>query len=443
MSKLKSLTIDKRDNVKGLHTYCSKCKCLTTARVCGKTKKRISSCKFPQFHKFKVIKAIPGSGSKKKRTKILATRDINEAIKQKIIFENELEVNQYQATPILVVEEEEKIMPMLLIDCMAYYIGYLNNEGAELHQIKERSKGHIDEVERAFRYFCKSLKRNKVDHTILEIDSLNDKMVGMYHDYLLNIRKLANATYNKYIATIRQFIMWLVDKKDYRIKNPFKSVIRKVQATNNEIIYQDEFESLLKVIKPENGLKKFPSGTTKDLYRYWLKNAFKLALETGLRREEFMTLKFSNIIEKDELPRYIRVENFKVNRAKDIKAEKSKQYKLIPVTKGLREMFEDLNYSENRNTELYIIAPEAKVMRKTLMDKASKAFTHFWAITGIDKEIQLKNLRKTYLTALANHFGDSANLISDHANMAVLKKHYINNEKMVDKASDFSVFEMS
>lgn len=441
MNKIKPLVIDNRENVKGLHTYCSKCKRLTTTRVCGKTKKRVSSCKFPEYHKFKIIKAIPGTDSKKKRTKILETRDLNEAIKEKIQFEQELEENQYQKMSI--VSDGVEVKPTLLIECMAIHIGYLNNEGVELYKQKERSKDHIEDVERVFRYFCESLKQNQLDHTIIEIYSINDKMVGMYHDYLLNTKGLANATYNKYIAAIRQFIDWLIDKKDYDIKNPFKEVSRRVQPTNNEIIEESEFEKLLEVIKPENGIKEFPSGDRKNMYRDWIKSAFKIALETGLRREEFMTLKFSNIIEDNGVPKFVRVENFKVNRAKDIKEEKSKQYKLIPVTGKLKVILSELNYAENRNKEQYIIAQKDPSSRKTLMDKVSKAFTHFWKITGIKKEIQMKNLRKTYLTALANHFGDSANLISDHANMTVLKKHYINNAKMVEKASDFSVFNTS
>lgn len=438
MNTNKPLIIDKRENVKGLHTYCSKCKRLTTTRICGMSKKRLSSCKFPEFHKFKIIKAIPGTDSKKKRTKILETRDIKEAIKEKINYEKELEDNQYQKSFIL--SNDVEVKPILLIECMAMHIGYLNNEGVELHKQKERSKDHIDDIERVFRYFCESLKKNQLDHTIIEIYSINDKMVAMFHDYLLNIKGLANATYNKYIGAFRQFVSWLIDKKDYKIKNPFKDVTRRVQVLNNEIIQQDEFERLLEVVNPENGLKEYSSGARKNMYRSWIKDAFKIALETGLRREEFMTLKFSNIIENNEVPKYIRVENFKVNRAKDIKDEKSKQYKLIPITKALREILNGLNYAENKNEGDYIIAQKELSSRKTLMDKVSKSFTHFWEITGIEKEIQLKNLRKTYLTALANHFGDSANLISDHANMAVLKKHYINNEKMVEKANDFSVF---
>ena len=255
MNEQKPLMIDNRDNVKGLHTYCSKCKRLTTTRICGKTKKRLSSCKYPEFHKFKIIKAIPGTDSKKKRTKVLDTRDLNQAIKEKILFEKELEDNQYQKTTI--VTDNETAKPTLLIECMAMYIGYLNNEGVELHMKKKRSKGHIEDVERVFRYFCKSLIKNGIDHTIIDIYSVNDKVVALVHDYLLSDKSLANATYNKYMAAIRQFISWLIEIRDYKLKNSFKKVIRKAQVLNNETIEDYEFEKLLDVVKPENGIKIF------------------------------------------------------------------------------------------------------------------------------------------------------------------------------------------
>ena len=49
-------------------------------------------------------------------------------------------------------------------------------------------------------------------------------------------------------------------------------------------------------------------------------------------------------------------------------------------------------------------------------------------MTGSKRKVNLKHLRKTYLTALVNHFGDKATIISDHADIEILKKHYTNNE---------------
>ncbi len=437
MSELKPLVIDKRDLVKGLHTYCSKCNRLTTTRKCGNTGKRISSCKSPEYHLFKVIKEVPNSPTRKKKTKLINTRDISIAIKEKTHFENELIANNYQDIDITPNTIEK---PSFLIECMAIYIGYLNDVGIEKHKIKNRTRGHVAGVERSFKYFALALKSNRIDHTILRIEEINDKVVGFFHTYLIEKKRFANATYNKHIATLRQFYNWLIEKRKYDISNPFIGVNRLYESFSKEIIEPREFKKLLNTVKPENGIKTFTNGHKKNMYRPWLKIAFRIALETGLRREEFMTLTFQNIVsDKSGKPQFIKVENFKVNRSKGNFADEG-QFKLIPITRGMNLILKEIDYSENRDSERFLISPNDPNSRNTLINKVSKSFTHFWELAGQDKKIQLKNLRKTYLTALTNHFGDRANLISDHADMKVLMKHYVNDKKVMEQAKSFSVF---
>ena len=51
----------------------------------------------------------------------------------------------------------------------------------------------------------------------------------------------------------------------------------------------------------------------------------------------------------------------------------------------------------------------------------------------------LKNLRKTYLTALVQHFGDKATMISDHSGVEVLKKHYVNSQQLAAASRDLKI----
>lgn len=67
-----------------------------------------------------------------------------------------------------------------------------------------------------------------------------------------------------------------------------------------------------------------------------------------------------------------------------------------------------IGYDNYKNTDRYLIGAEEKSSRSTLIDFVSKAFTHFWKLTGIEKNVQLKHLRKTYLTTLVEQFGDKA-----------------------------------
>lgn len=438
MNSEKPLIIDKRQKVNGLYTYCSKCERLIENRICSMTGKRLSTCKNTNKHMFKSIIAVPGTNGKKRKTKIFKTRDLNKAIELKLEFEKELISTDFQSTAEHIVSKESK--PILLIECMAMYIGYLNNEGVEAHKIKVRTEKHIKEVEYYFEKFCRCLLKNNIDHTFFKVNQLNDKIVSMFHLYLLDDLNYANKTYNKIIGLFRQFINWLMIKKGYGLENPFVDVVRRRVVTNKTVVSFKEFEALMRVIKPENGIQEFPSGERKNRYKTWLSDAFKLALETGLRREEFMSLKFSNILcDEKNNPQFIEVENFKVNRIKGIASE-SGEKKLVPITSGLMNLLYSLGYKDYKNLDRYIIGEDEKASRKTLIDFVSKAFTHFWKLTGIEKNVQLKHLRKTYLTALVEQFGDKAPIISSHSGIDVLKKHYANDKQLISASQSFSVF---
>jgi integrase len=440
MNNPKPLIIDKRDKVKGLFTYCQKCQLLIDNRICGNTKKRLSTCKNTDKHMFKAIVSIPGTDGAKRKTKVFKTRDIQEASRLKYEFVNELIGTDYQSTNILTTNNEIS-KPTLLIECMAMYIGYLNNEGVAAHKVKIRTTNHIKDIERFFRYFCLSLKENNVDHTLITIYQLNEKAVALLHNYIIDILNYKNKTYNKFMGAMRQFVNWLMEKRGYDLKNHFIGVSRRSEVIDKTIVSKSEFKKLLSVLDPEKGMKEYSTGERKNMYRTWLSKAFRLALETGLRREEFMSIKYNDIVlDEKGVPTFIKIENFKVNRINGVSGTENATMKHIPITKGLRTLLDELDYKTNKGSDNYIIAKEEKTTLKTRIDVISKAFTHYWQFTAIEKKAQLKHLRKTYLTALVQQFGEKANLISSHSGIDVLKKHYVNDQELIKATNDFSVF---
>ena len=438
---MKSIDYPKKDRVKGIYAYCQKCKTTIGAGKCQLSKKRLSSCQYPNFHTFRAAVVVPHTQGMKRKKRILNTTDLQEAIRRKFSFEQELTSYNFQSV-LVKSPAVEAAPPLYLIECMDEFVRHLNNDGVEEHKKKLRSQKHIDDVKRYFKFLCLCLKAHKVDHTIFRVEDVSDKTVGWLHDYLLGELKYQNKTYNKVMSQYRQFFAWLIDKRGYQIKNPFVGVVRRKERRDNLVITKKELDQLLGLICEEKGIGISPSGIRRNYFRDWIQTAIVIALETGLRREEFMTLKFSDI-QHDEKghPFCIHVENYKVNRAKGISEEEDMDQKTIPVTTGLLNILDTLDVKQHRGSDRYLIAPNEKARRDTLGELLSKAFTHFWTLTGSTRPIRLKHLRKTYLTALVNYFGDKATIISDHADIDILKKHYTNNEVILKANQGFSVFD--
>jgi integrase len=432
-----ALIVKKPDRVKGIRPWCTHCQREIGNQKCGETGKRITSCQFTESHTLKAIVPVPGAGRSVK-TRILNTRDMKQALVLKLEFEEELKSQDYQTTTNHLTQEEVK--PMLLIECMALYVAYLNNVNVEAHMVKLRTDKHIWEVEDFFGKFCKAMKANSISHTILRVDQINDRLVGYFHTFILERLQHAPKTYNKMMALFRQFLDWLINQKKYEISNPFRFVQRRIENRDKTIVSREEFQALLDAITPENSYHVLPSGEKKNRFKPWLKQCFQLALETGLRREEFMCLQFSDIVFGDNSePLFLKVENYKVNRIKG-GSDISKDVKSIPITKGLMLLLKELGLEQHIGTDRFLIGQEETASRNTLIELVSRSFTFYWQRTGIKKDVQLKHLRKTYLTALVEHFGDKAPMISDHSGIQVLKDHYVNDQRLVAACKDFSIF---
>ena len=156
---MKPLIVKKADKVKGVYPYCKKCRRIIANGRCGLDKTKLLNCQFTNKHEFKAYVTIPSTNGEQRKTRLLGTRDLKEAISKKMEFEEELKKSNYQNKNIA---SQQSIKPEKLIECMAMYIGFLNNIGVSEHKYKERSKKHIKDVERFFKYCCIALKRGKV-----------------------------------------------------------------------------------------------------------------------------------------------------------------------------------------------------------------------------------------------------------------------------------------
>jgi len=438
---MKALKIPKSKKVPGLFTYCTECQKRIGKEICGDSGKSIDSCKSKDKHIFKLSVSVPNTSTVK--TKNLDTRNLREATKEAFRFREELEESNFE------IPQNESDIPedfkyILLVDTMKMYIDYLNNIDVPDHLQKDRTKRYINDVARTFRKFTRALKNSKFNLELFRVDQISDSIVGSFHNYLLEVEKYGNKTYNKHIATMRQFIAWLNEKKGYAIANPFKGVRALPTIERNETITQKEFSKLLEVITPENSKDKRVK-YRKYYYKPWLIGAFKLALYTGLRREEFLTLKWSSIEYNEEgVPILIKVPNFKVIRLQNGKRTEDIRTKWVPIIPELHKLLKnELEMSKHQNTQRFLIAHDDERNREGLILFISKAFGHFWNVTGITRKVQLNDLRNTYITELFKAFGDSAAVITDHSDIKTVKKHYMKAKLVSEAATGFEVFKNS
>jgi integrase len=326
--------------------------------------------------------------------------------------------------------------PYYLFDCQIQYIDFLQNIGVSDHQKVQRSEKHIKEIQKSLLLFNEALTNNKVNKKMTLIDRITDDHVGFYHTYLLKDKSYSSKTYNNKIAVLRSFFKWCIEKFDLNIYNPFEKVRARAVVVKKDTITQQEFNKLLEIISPENG--HTTTGITqvkaRNRYKPYLKDAIELALHTGGRREEVVDLTWNMITESNNEPIFITVRNLKVERQKGEGFNENVAPKIIPVTKSLKKLLYRMGYENKKGKEEFIISPDrSKTSTYALMDNLSKGFSHFYKQLGTGRDLQLKSLRKTYLTYLSAALSGNAKSLSSHTSNEVLQKHYID-EKIVSKA---------
>ena len=441
MENFKPLYIPKSKRWKGLTVFCYKCRS-NVKEICKKSGKHITKCKNGRNHIFKVYVYVNGEKNQRK-TKCLETRDLKEAIQQAIEFENEIK-GKIKAVKKIEKKEtasnEIKSQPVFLVNAMAKYLGWLNNEGVPAHRMKLRSDDYIRDIQKALIEFTHCLKVNGYNLPTVTIDDINDDMVGLLFEQMES-SGMANRTFNKKIGYYTSFIEWYKEQYNYQGRNHFEKVTRKIVINNPEAISQNEYEALLQQITPENGVNKNERVARKNLFRPWLKDGIRLALETGRRREEIINLKWNNINENDGI-KYIKVEDYKVNHIQKRVTEQEKKYIYIPVTESLFNLLFEMEYEKYQGCNRYILAPEINIQRNRIMsDTLSRGFTHFYNQLNTGRKLTFKSLRKAYITNLEIFMGNgNTKSITGHSDDQVIERNYIDQKEMAKAAKDFAVF---
>lgn len=410
---MNNLELPKNKRIKGLYIYCN---------GCNKKFSKSHRCSFPvERQVYKAIFTIPATT--KTKTKVLNTRNLDEAIKLTLEFEQELKINNYYLTKTTNVIENT---PQDLNGCISMYLDYLDNQNVWEHQKKVRTKEHIKQVTRYLIRFAEALKISGLNIRNLPVSCISNEHVSIYHSYILNMEECSNRTYNRHMDTVSELFQYLINIKQYPLVNFFssKNIQRKRVNPRIQSITTSDFKKLLSIVTPKNGVQVLLTGERKHLYFDWLIDAFELGLYTGRRRDEIVNMKFSDIIEEDGIPRLIESEDFKYNIKNNLFSETEKKFCYSPVFMDLNDFLIKIGYEKYKGTDRYLIASESKMTRTSIKDKMSKAFSHYYSLLNTGRQLQFKHLRKTYITRL-NHFTNGqAEIITGHSGQEIIMKNY-------------------
>ena len=390
-----------KNSYKGLKIYCNRCK------------RYNPKCNHIDDLAYRAVVHIPGTKNGTK-IKTLISKKYDDAVKEIIDVINELKSNDYR--DIKNVESNE----YTIIGAILKYNQYLSGRYELRHLVKNVSEAHRKETMRFIKLFCNVLKDNH-NFEIMRIRDVSVKDVSKFYEMLES--KYSPRTFNKCMIALKGFFKFVIQIEKVDMKNPFevyqsKSVLNKKVET----ISKQEFQKILDNITEENStIKLGGKGEEKNMYRDYLKVSFKLFLMTGLRREEVVNLKWSDIYYSGETY-FFMINNKKVERNKN---NKGVFYKYIPINSDLLDLLNELGFDKFKTTNEYIISPNRSESSLTIMNNISKGFTFYKNKSNIKKDISLKHLRKTYISWVNQVMGGDTRILTSHSSEGILKEHYL------------------
>ena len=456
----------------GIRIHCLKCRCEVTD-TCQQKGTSMITCSNKEKLRFKLVVHVPGTQSKK-RTRLVETQDFDQALASLSSFKNELkghsamdlkmlpslinsqvtvtEITQVCSSEPLLhpagnrtwVEVPVKIEPKYsFVKYSTKYVEFMNGIDVPTHLLRHYTSAHINETERCLQRFGHILKENGRDLDEVDLEDVRQNEIGLYCDYLT--KELNIKSYEKACATMKGFYNWAIKIQDCEIRNPFIKMRLTISGKKDKVaITQTEFRNLLAAITPENGEATLWNGKQTNYYHPWLIIAFRVALQTGLRAEEVVTLNFNRIVELEDGLLAFKLLNLKVWRIQTGEDERQieKYVKYVPITASLKKLLLECGYLLHKGTDKFVIPFPAEMALGYVQSTICRAFTHFIKqVTS--RKIQYKDLRKTYITLLTIALGDKTKIFTGHADDEVIKKHYLSDAVIMGGLTELNIFEES
>ena len=415
------LKIKKNDY--GLRIYCTKCK-----KQYNHHNNDICNHYGNQSYKSLV------SHGEKRRTKTYQTKNYDEALRSAIQFKKDVKNGVADNT---LVSNEIDPDNISIIEAADMFIKFKYGIDVPEHLKRKLTKNHLSNTKFNVQQLINILRENKVNVENTNIKDLNDIHVGYWYEYVLGNYKETGCLSK--LKIIKCFINHMIEQVGVLMRNPFKKVMFNIPEYDTRAITKKEFEDVLYAV--DNKMEYQQLGgkrqEVKNNYRPYLIDGFKLALYTGLRREELVTLSWNDLYHSEKNGSLVfAIDNLKVERITGRQYKK----KFIPVGPDLENLLIELGYEDLKGSKLFILEPNRTVKETTMMAALSKGFSHYYKQAfPEEKPMKFKILRKTYLSYLNKTVGDSVIELSSHGSMKILNKHYVDAE-VVAKGLTMKIF---
>ncbi len=417
--KSKSLTLNK--NSQGLRVFCSKCPKLynfDTIHLCPHDSESQTYKSFIYL----------SNGTQKTTYK---TKNYTEALALAIEFKKNVQngIKQFY------IKEPDELT---VLDAANKFLNFKHGINVPIHMQETYSTEYLKSIEFYVGQFLKIMKDSGFNVKTINIKQLNEEHVGAW---VIKIRsQYSKGTWNGPLRIMRLWIDYVIKRHKIDMYNPFLDVKLVSHENTVRAITKTEFENVCNAVETMDPIRPL-NGTTnkhKNLYRPYLVPGFKLALYTGLRREELATLQWQNIFQIENTNDYMIItDNLKVER---LTGKKYKR-KYIPVGEELTKILHELGWKEKIGEPTFIIDPNRTVKIKTIMSALTKGFSHYYqqCYPEITPK-QFNILRKTYLTYMGSELGQDVVKFSSHNGMQVLWNHYFD-ERILARAKNVRIFE--
>ncbi|HTA84531.1 MAG TPA: hypothetical protein VK783_16425 [Bacteroidia bacterium] len=428
---MESLKVPKKYNRCGIKVKCLKCKWQLNGKTCHKNKDKptsLSKCRHADKHRFNLVISVK-NGHNTRRMKILDTRNFETALVEMNNFKQELNLSGYNKA-----DEKMEVVKPTFAYYTCEYLNSMSNINTPLHLVRKVTPKHLTETTTVLKRFGIALDKAGYNVEIMNLKDINDRHVELFYKYINFELKLSNVSYNKYFTIMKSFYNWCIRVREFEGRNPFAKAKLVFEKHDNRIFTKSEFERILAATTPENGTST-RSKESRNYYRPWLVDAYRLCLETGMR-SDYVNLKWDDLITLENGVEIFGVSNQKVNRIKTGE-DTGKYIRYIPVTKSLKKLLVELGYDSKKGTDAFVLEAEGE-SRKYLTEFISRAFSHY-AMTANVTELTIKNLRKTYITKLTMAMGSSAKTYTGHSDETILQNHYLSKSFMASNLKDFDV----